>query len=142
MAAYPRLQLKLRESCGLGEGREARDFLWRTFPVSCPVRAGSETHRTGEVSPFACNRRMPPVSFLQSEPASERIPSPYGIHRKTAAFSIGHIDTNRQCLAPLRQCMAFVSQSPVYLAWDSFFVHVLGARGDGFLNIFEAAPLR
>ncbi len=38
--------------------------------------------------------------------------------------------------------MAFVAQSPVYLAWDSFFVKLFGVKGYGFLNIFEAALLR
>ncbi len=38
--------------------------------------------------------------------------------------------------------MAFVAQSPVYLAWDSCFAKLLGVKEYSFLNIFEAAPLR
>ena len=87
------------------------------------VRSASETHHRREDFSSAYSRRMPSVSSLQSEPPSARTPSPYGIHRKTAAFSIDRIDTTRQCLDPLRQCMASVAQSPAYLALDSSFMH-------------------
>jgi hypothetical protein len=68
------------------------------------VRSASETHHRREASSSAYNHRIPPVSSLQSELPSARTPSPHGIHRKTVAFSIDRIDTNRQCLDPLRQC--------------------------------------
>lgn len=93
-----------------------------------PVRFASETRRRREAFSSVCSHRTPRVSSLQSESPSARTPSPYGIHRKTAAFSISRIDTNRQCLDLLRQCTVSVAQSPASPASDSSFMHWLGVK--------------
>jgi hypothetical protein len=113
MAAYLRLQQRLRESCGVGEGRVARDARVLTdAPNFCrkpaklllyPVRSEPGARPIARGGYFVCLQPQNATRlFLQSGPASERTPSPHRIHRKTAAFSINHIDTNRQSLAPLR----------------------------------------
>ena len=94
------------------------------------VRSASETHYRREDFSSAYSHRMPPVSSLRSELPSAKTPSPHGTHRKTIAFSINRIDTNRQCLDLLRQCRASVAQSPAYQASDFSFIHSLGVSGE------------
>ena len=96
------------------------------------IRFSCELHHREEAFSSAYSHRMPPVFSLQSGSSSAKIPSLYGIHRKMAAFLIVHIDTNRQCLDPLRECRVSVAQSPASRALDSSFRHSLFLRGEAF----------
>lgn len=50
------------------------------------------------------------------------------VHRKTAAFSIDRIDTNRQYLDLFRQCTVSGAHSSASLPSDSSFMHWLGVK--------------